>query len=149
MARHMVQDMKLDIHPSLIIMDLDQDVADTQEAHQGSHHTLMVHMDHHMVPHKVIHMVPLMVPHMGPHMVTLVILEVPTMAIGKMVLDDKILEVMETEVETFKVARMTSGAGGVALNKTEKKIRVEEIETEGKCVRHSKSNTRSYTLWML
>lgn len=125
MVHHMVQDMMLDILPILIILDLDPDVGDSKEAHQGSHHTLMVPMGHHMV----ILMVPLMVIHMVLHMVPMEILEAPTMAIGKMVPEDKILEIMETEEETFKVARMILGVVEVALNNKEKRILVEETRT--------------------
>lgn len=157
MVHHVVlimdQDMINDIHPSLMIMDLDQEEEDFLEAHHEIQHIMMDHMAHNMAHHMVhlmdllmgllmVHlmvlnmvqcMVQAMVLHMGLHMghllVIMAIMEVLTMVPGRMVQEDKIMETMVTvtEEETIKVISEVEEAVE-DLNKTGKRIPVEETK---------------------
>eukprot|EP00092_Neocalanus_flemingeri_P099681 GFUD01127201.1.p3 GENE.GFUD01127201.1~~GFUD01127201.1.p3 ORF type:complete len:140 (+),score=35.83 GFUD01127201.1:53-472(+) len=128
----MVQVMILDIHHSLTIMDLDldQDEVVTQEAHQEILHSLMDLMALHTAILMGLHMALQLALHMVHLMVILVILEVPTMATGKMVQEDKEIMDMAIEGKTIKVVRRTSEEEGVTLSRTGKKIHAEGIRIE-------------------
>eukprot|EP00092_Neocalanus_flemingeri_P075498 GFUD01093518.1.p3 GENE.GFUD01093518.1~~GFUD01093518.1.p3 ORF type:complete len:142 (-),score=35.67 GFUD01093518.1:83-508(-) len=130
----MVQIMILDIHHSLTIMDLDQDEVVTQEAHQEILHSLMDLMALHTAILMGLHMALQLALHMALHMVhlmvILVILEVPTMATGKMAQEDKEIMDMAIEGKTIKVVRRTSEEEGVTLSRTGKKIHAEGIRIE-------------------
>ena len=136
----MVQDLILNILPNLTIMDQVQDEGVTQEALQEIQHTLMVHMGLHMGLHMALHMALRMALRMALHMVHLMgilaILEVPTMATGKMVLEDRIMEIMDMATEVER----NSEAEGAALNRTEKKIHEEETRNGKHSERHSEPN---------
>ena len=122
MVLTMDQDTILNIHINLTTMALAQEEVDSQEAHQEIHHTLMVHMAPHMVC--------LMVPHMAHHMVILEILEVPTMAHGRMVQEDQIMEIMDPETEAETIKETLEAEGAVALNRTGKKIHADETKIQ-------------------
>ena len=139
----MDQDMILDIHPNLTTMALAlaQEEVDSQEARQEIHHSLMVHMAPHMVH--------LMAHHMVPHMVILVILEVPTMANGRMVHEDQIMEIMDTETEAETIKETLEVEGAVALNRTGEKIPEEETKIQLQIYEAFPTYLVLFKLWML